>query len=52
MVNGSTFIWSCSINHETFFDGVGLDNACVEPGLKQSLKNNIKDKTLAKLVER
>ena len=41
-VDGSTLIWNCYIDSKTDFTGVGLDDARVNPGLKQSLKNNIR----------
>lgn len=44
IVNGSTFICDCFIGGDTDFTMVGLDDARIEPGLKQSLKNNIRKK--------
>lgn len=43
-VDGSSFIDSCFIDSKTDFTMVGLDDARIEPGLKQSLKNNIRKK--------
>ncbi len=42
VVDGETLIWKCSIDRQTDFTGVGLDNARVEPGLKQLLEYNIR----------
>jgi len=44
IVNGRTMIWNCLPDRKTDFTGVGLDGACVEPGLKQLLKANIREK--------
>ncbi len=44
IVNGSTFICDCFIGGDTDFTMVGLDNARIEPGLRQSLRNNIRRK--------
>jgi len=42
IVDGKTLLWSCIINENTDFKGVGLDSARVEPGLKERLKYNIR----------
>ena len=43
-VDGGTLIWGsqAKIDQRTDFTGVGLDSARVAPGLKQSLKDNIR----------
>lgn len=41
-VDGATLIWNCEIDRATNFTGVGLDSARVAPGLKRSLKDNIR----------
>jgi len=42
VVDGSTSFWHCKINKDTDFRGVGLDNARINPGLKDQLKYNIR----------
>lgn len=44
IVDGSTRIWDCRANKDADFTGVALDSARVEPGLKQLLKANIREK--------
>lgn len=41
-VDGGTTLAACKIDRDTLFTGAALDNARVEPGLKQMLKYNIR----------
>jgi len=41
-VDGQTSMWPEGVDRETDFTGVGLDSICVDPGLKQTLKDNIR----------
>lgn len=41
-VDGMTTIVECSFNENTYFTGVGLDAAIINPGLKAALKDNIR----------
>jgi len=41
-VNGGTTLAQCQIDRDTLFTGAALDNARVEPGLKQLLQYNIR----------
>ena len=43
-VDGDTMLWHCPADKNTYFTGVGLDAARVEPGLKQLLKDNVREK--------
>ncbi len=42
IVDGKTIIWKCSVDCDTDFEGVGLANACIDPGTKQLLDYNIR----------
>lgn len=44
IVDGSTLINECTIDRNTDFSGVGLDNARIEGSLKSDLKRNIRQK--------
>lgn len=44
VVDGETMMENCHIDDHTDFTGVGLDNARLEPGLKQRLEYNIRRK--------
>ena len=44
VVNGDTIIDGCEVDKETDFNGVGLDDARINPRLKQTLKYNIRRK--------
>jgi len=44
LVDGKTIIVRCEIDKKTNFTGVGLDSARIDPGLKESLKYNIRRK--------
>jgi len=41
-VDGRTLLASCEVDNRTDFTGVALDNACVEPRLKQLIEYNIR----------
>jgi hypothetical protein len=41
-VDASTEIWQCHVDKDTFFAGVGLGAASVEPGLRQLLEYNVR----------
>lgn len=42
VVDGSTLIWECDIDHNTKFEGVGLGNIRIYPETKQILEYNIR----------
>ncbi len=42
-VDGETRIWGCWVDRATDFGGVGLDAANVDPGLKQTLRDNTRE---------
>jgi hypothetical protein len=42
MVDASTLIYNCSIDRDTYFGGVGLASARIQPGLRVSLEGNIR----------
>ena len=42
IVDGRTLIWNCSIDRDTYFGGVGLASARIQPGLRVSLEGNIR----------
>jgi len=41
-VDDQTFIWGCDFNKQTDFTGVHLELARIDPYLKESLRNNIR----------
>jgi len=41
-VDDQTFIWGCDFNNQTDFTGVHLELARIDPYLKESLRNNIR----------
>jgi len=42
IVDDQTFIWGCDFNKQTDFTGVHLELARIDPYLKESLRNNIR----------
>lgn len=44
IVDGETLIWKCKVDNKTYFKGVGLDSARIEPETKQLLEYNIRRK--------
>jgi len=44
IVDGATMLWEGSVDRDTYFVGVGLDNMRIDPGTKQLLEYNIRRK--------
>jgi len=44
IVDGATMLWEGSVDRDTYFGGVGLDNMRIDPGTKQLLEYNIRRK--------